>query len=358
MKRYLVLEDGTIYPGTAFGADCSAVGELVFNTGMSGYQESITDQSYNGEILMFTYPLIGNYGINCDDDESLIPTCQGVVVHEVARLASNWRQNLSLAEFLRRHQIPGITDIDTRAVTRHIRQKGALKATLVDEVTPQTVAQLQQEELPHDQVLTSTTKSPYPGPATGLKVVVIDFGLKLSILRELAQRNCNFTVLPATATAAEIMAYDPDGVLLSNGPGDPQDLTACLPVIREIQSQCPLMGICLGHQLFALANGAQTYKLKFGHRGFNHPVRTLATGRIDFTSQNHGYAVDRASVAQTSLTITQEEINDQTVEGLQHQDYPAFSVQYHPDAAPGPHDSAYLFDDFLKLMTQYHERKA
>lgn len=353
MKRYLVLEDGSIYEGQGFGDMHEAFGEIVFNTGMSGYQESITDQSYNGEILLFTYPLIGNYGLNRDDDESLHPTCRAVVVHQYARHPGNWRQKLNLDEYLKMHKIPGITAIDTRAVTRHIRQRGSLKAAIVDEIQTDTVTNLKQQPLPHNQVLQSTTNNPYPGPATGHKVVVVDFGLKNSILRQLAQRNCDFIVMPATSTAAQILALDPDGVLLSNGPGDPKDLPQALTMIQIIEKKVPLFGICLGHQLFALANGADTYKLKFGHRGFNHPVRNLATQKIGFTAQNHGYAVDQASLAQTDLVITHEEINDHTVEGLRHKQYPAFSVQFHPDAAPGPHDNVALFDHFIKLMDQY-----
>ncbi|MFD1421120.1 carbamoyl phosphate synthase small subunit [Lactiplantibacillus songbeiensis] len=353
MKRYLVLADGTIYPGTAFGASSVAVGELVFSTGMSGYQESITDQSYNGEILMFTYPLIGNYGINRDDHESITPTCKGVVVHELARRASNWRSEMSLDDYLKQNQIPGIADIDTRAVTKHIRTKGALKATIVDEVKPDTVSQLQATVLNPAVVAESSTTNAYPNPATGPNVVVVDFGLKHSILRELAKRQCNVTVLPYNATAGQILALNPDGVMLTNGPGDPKDVPEALTMIREVEQQVPLFGICLGHQLFSLANGADTFKMKFGHRGFNHPVREIATGRIDFTSQNHGYAVDRESLAKTDLMITHEEINDGTVEGVRHRNYPAFSVQYHPDAAPGPHDADHIFDEFIDLMAAH-----
>lgn len=352
MKRYLVLEDGNIYPGQAFGAKTAAVGELVFSTGMSGYQESITDQSYNGEILMFTFPLIGNYGINRDDYESITPTCKGVVVHELARRANNWRMDLSLDEYLTENGIPGIQGVDTRAVTRHIRAKGALKATIVDEVTENTVKDLQNTELPTNQIAQSTTPSAYPVPTHGRKVVLVDYGLKHSILRELSDRDCNLMVLPADATAEQVLAQDPDGVMLTNGPGNPKSVPATLDMIREVEKHVPLFGICMGHQLFALANGADTYKMKFGHRGFNHPVRDLTTGRIDFTSQNHGYAVDRDSLGATQLEVTHEEINDKTVEGLRHKIYPAFSVQYHPDAAPGPHDADYLFDRFMKLIDE------
>lgn len=353
MKRYLVLADGTVYPGTGFGAPTAMVGELVFNTGMSGYQESITDQSYNGEILMFTYPLIGNYGINRDDHESITPTCKGVVVHEVARRASNWRSEMSLDDYLKQNNIPGITDIDTRAVTKHIREQGAMKATIVDEVLPDTVDRLRVTELGKAVVAESSTTNAYPNPSTGPNVVVVDFGLKHSILRELAKRHCNLTVLPYNTTASEIMALNPDGVMLTNGPGDPKDVPSALPMIREVEKHIPLFGICLGHQLFALANGADTFKMKFGHRGFNHPVREVATGRIDFTSQNHGYAVSKESLRQTDLMMTHEEINDGTVEGLRHRDYAAFSVQYHPDAAPGPHDADHIFDEFIDLMAAH-----
>lgn len=352
MRRYLVLADGTVYAGTGFGASAATSGELVFNTGMSGYQESITDQSYNGELLMFTYPLIGNYGVNRDDHESIKPTCRGVIVHEVARRPSNWRAQETLADYLTANQIPGITDIDTRAVTKHIRTQGAMRAAIVDTVTDKVVHDLQTPATDAPlEVAESSTANAYPNPATGLNVVVVDFGLKHSILRELAKRHCNLTVLPYNTTAGEIMALNPDGVMLTNGPGDPKDVPSALPMIRAVEQQVPLFGICLGHQLFALANGADTFKMKFGHRGFNHPVRDLQTGRIDFTSQNHGYAVARDSLAATALEVTHEEINDDTVEGLRHTQYPAFSVQYHLDAAPGPHDAVHIFDEFIDLMT-------
>lgn len=357
-KRYLVLADGSIYVGTAFGADTTTNGELVFNTGMTGYQESITDQSYNGEILMFTYPLIGNYGINFDDDESVTPTTAGVVVHELARRASNWRNQMSLADFLQQHKIPGISGLDTRAITKKIRATGAMNAALVD-----TKKQAQQFIDHHatkrrtNLLAQSTTKNAFPNPNTGLRIVVVDYGLKHSILRELAQRQCNVIVLPATATAKQVLNYQPDGVLLSNGPGDPKDVPQAIEMIQTVEQQVPLFGICLGHQLFALANGADTFKMKFGHRGFNHPVREIATNRIDFTAQNHGYAVAAGSIEQTQLLVTHKEINDQTIEGLRHKQYPAFSVQFHPDAAPGPHDASHLFDDFLENIASYQRQR-
>ncbi|WP_412989026.1 carbamoyl phosphate synthase small subunit [Pediococcus siamensis] len=356
--KYLVLADGSIYEGTAFGATATCGGELVFNTGMTGYQESITDQSYNGEILMFTYPLIGNYGINFDDDESVAPTTAGVVVHEVARKASNWRNQMSLADFLTHHNIPGIAGIDTRALTKRIRMAGTLRAALVNTMAEAQVF-LQKQEQPNQTnlVAQSTTNNAYPNPNSGKRIVVVDFGLKNSILRELAKRQCNVTVLPADATAKTVLSYEPDGVLLSNGPGDPKDVGQALAMIRTVEKQVPLFGICLGHQLFALANGADTFKMKFGHRGFNHPVREIATNRIDFTAQNHGYAVDLNSLTGTDLLMTHQEINDQTVEGLRHTKYPAFSVQFHPDAAPGPHDASHLFDDFLEMIASYQQQK-
>jgi carbamoyl-phosphate synthase small subunit len=358
MKRYLILEDGTTYEGNAIGANRESIGELVFNTGMSGYQESITDQSYNGEILMFTYPLIGNYGINRDDLESAKSSCYGVVVHEVARQASNWQMNMTFEEFLVHQDIPGISGVDTRAITRHIREHGAMKAALVNEVSDAKIEELQQAQLIQNQIEVSSTHSPYPNPANGRKVVVVDFGLKYSILRELARRDCNVMVLPFNATADEVLACHPDGVMFTNGPGDPESMDeSVLEMIRTVEAVVPVFGICMGHQLFALANGAKTTKMKFGHRGFNHPVRNLATGRIDLTSQNHGYAVERSSVEGTDLEITHEEINDGTVEGLKHSKYHAFSVQFHPDAAPGPHDADYLFDSFMTMIDDFQKNK-
>ncbi|MFD0897249.1 carbamoyl phosphate synthase small subunit [Loigolactobacillus binensis] len=356
MKRYLILADGSVFAGEGFGAPLTTTGEVVFNTGMTGYQETITDQSYNGQIITFTYPLIGNYGINRDDYESIAPTCKGVVVHEVARRASNWRNQMSLDEFLQRKHIPGISGIDTRRLTRRLRTEGTMKASIVDTVDDHAFDQLNALVMPKNQVQQVSTTKPYPSPATGRNVVVIDFGLKHSVLRELSKRQCNLTVLPYDTTAQAILDLAPDGVMLSNGPGDPKDVPEALDMIRGIQGKIPLFGICLGHQLFALANGADTYKMKFGHRGFNHPVREIATGRIDFTSQNHGYAVDPTSVAAANLLVTHQEINDQTIEGLRHRNYPAFSVQFHPDATPGPHDATHLFDEFMEMIDAFKKR--
>ncbi|MCM0583044.1 carbamoyl phosphate synthase small subunit [Weissella diestrammenae] len=350
MQRYLVLENGSIYEGEAFGAAKMVTGELVFNTGMTGYQESLTDLSYHGQILMFTYPLIGNYGINRDDFESLQPAATALVVREVARRPANWRSQMSLAEWAEKMDLPGISGVDTRALTRELREHGVMKAILVDANPEAAVATLKATDLSESQVLEVTAKSPYVNPTAGISIALIDFGLKHSILRALAKRGVNVMVFPATVTAQTIIDANPDGILLSNGPGDPESVAFVLPVIRELQAHFPLMGICLGHQLFAMANGAKTYKLKFGHRGFNHAVLQRRTGKIDFTSQNHGYAVDPKSLTETDLEITHEEINDHTIEGLALKGHAAFSVQFHPDAAPGPHDAEYLFDDFIALI--------
>lgn len=358
MERLLILEDGTVFKGKAFGANNNVFGEIVFTTSMTGYQETITDQSFNGQIITFTYPMVGNYGVNRDDYESIAPTCKGVVVKEHARVASNWRSQMTLDEFLKRKGIPGISGVDTRALTRKIRQVGTMKASIVDvgDSFEHAFDQLKATVLATNQVQQVSTSKPYPSPGTGKNVAVIDFGLKHSILRELSKRNCNLTVLPYNTDAKTILSLAPDGVMLTNGPGDPKDVPEAIEMIREIQGKIPIFGICLGHQLFALANGADTYKMKFGHRGLNHPVREIATGRIDFTSQNHGYAVDEKTVDLDQLLITHVEVNDGTVEGIRHRHYPAFSVQFHPDAAPGPHDALHLFDEFMEMMDAGEEK--
>ncbi|MGX7051576.1 carbamoyl phosphate synthase small subunit [Leuconostoc palmae] len=357
-KRYLVLENGSVYEGEAFGADTSIIAELVFNTGMSGYQESITDLSYRGEMIVFTYPLIGNYGINRDDFESLRPAASAIVVHEIARRPSNWRKMMSLPEWAERTGMPGITGVDTRSLTKELRDNGVMKASLVDQVTDEVFAELADFKPSTDLVARATTKTQYQNPTDGISIALIDFGLKNSILRSLAKRGVNVMVFPATVSAETVLAANPDGILLSNGPGNPEDASYAIPTIKTLQETLPLMGICLGHQLFALANGAKTFKMKFGHRGFNHAVRNLSRERLDFTSQNHGYAVERESLANTGLSVTHEEINDLTVEGLALEGHNAFSVQFHPDAAPGPHDAEYIFDDFLNMIVQSQKETA
>ncbi|MGE7601868.1 carbamoyl phosphate synthase small subunit [Peribacillus sp. NPDC097675] len=350
MKRQLILEDGTVFIGEAFGGEVEKIGEVVFNTGMTGYQEILSDPSYCGQIVTLTYPLIGNYGINRDDFESINPAIAGFVVKETADFPSNWRNRLSLDDYLKMKNIPGISGIDTRKLTRIIRKTGALKGALcnlnkrVDEV----VTQLKATVLPTNQVKQVSTKTAYSSPGRGPRVVLVDYGMKHGILRELTNRGCDVVVVPYNVTAEEVMHYHPDGVMLSNGPGDPKSVRKTLEMIRIIQQEVPLFGICLGHQLFALANGADTDKLKFGHRGSNHPVKDLRTGKVSITSQNHGYTVEMNSIENTDLTVTHTALNDDTIEGLRHKHYPAFTVQYHPEASPGPEDANYLFDEFLR----------
>lgn len=361
MLRYLILEDGSVYEGEAFGADKETMGEVVFTTGMTGYQEAITDQSYADQILVFTNPLIGNYGITLADYESLEPQIKGVICHQVANRPTNWRMQTTLPEFLKNIDVHGIQGIDTRELVKKLRVHGTLRGKISDskDDADKVAAILRQKNVTQGIISRVSTKTPYPVPGSKRNIVVIDFGIKHSILRELAERDCNCIVLPYTATAEEVLSLHPDGVLLSNGPGDPEEMAAngATDMVREVEKHVPLFGICMGHQVFALANGAKTYKMKFGHRGFNHPVREIATGNIGFTSQNHGYAVDGDSIDKDNLMITHIEVNDDTVEGLRHKKYPAFSVQFHPDATPGPHDEESLFDDFMAMIDQRKEEK-
>lgn len=356
MKRLLILEDGSVYEGTAFGADHFQVGELVFNTGMSGYQEVLSDLSYCGQIVMMTYPMIGNYGINHDDFESLDPAVFGFVVRECCEQPSNFRSDYTLDEFLKMKNIPGIQGVDTRAITRKLRTSGTMRAIMADEGVDveEIVKILKNTELMHDQVARVSTRNPFPIPNRGRRVVLMDFGAKLGIIRELSKRNCDLTVVPYDTDAQSILDLKPDGVMLSNGPGDPKDVPEAVATIRELMGKVPLFGICLGHQLISLASGANTVKLKFGHRGCNHPVINLASGKVEMTSQNHGYAVELDSLEGTDLVMTHQALNDKSVEGVRHTKYPVFSVQYHPEASPGPEDSNYLFDQFMELMEKEH----
>ena len=352
MKRLLILEDGSVYEGEGFGSSRYQMGELVFNTGMSGYQEVLSDLSYCGQIVMMTYPMIGNYGINCDDFESLDPAVFGFVVRECCEAPSNFRSDYTLDEFLKQKDIPGISGVDTRAITRKLRNSGTMRAIMADEGADveAIVAMVRSSELMHDQVARVSTKNAFPIPNRGKRVVLIDFGAKNGIIRELSRRNCDLTVVPYDTSAKEILAMKPDGVMLSNGPGDPKDVPVAIETIRELMGQVVIFGICLGHQLISLASGANTVKLKFGHRGCNHPVMNLANGKVEMTSQNHGYAVEEASLKDTDLVMTHQALNDKSVEGVRHSKYPIFSVQYHPEASPGPEDSNYLFDQFMELM--------
>ncbi|MBB6443772.1 carbamoyl phosphate synthase small subunit [Bacillus benzoevorans] len=352
MKRQLILEDGTVFIGEGFGSENGIVGEVVFNTGMTGYQEVLSDPSYCGQIVTLTYPLIGNYGINRDDFESINPAISGFIVKEAADFPSNWRSEKSLDEYFKLKGISGIAGIDTRKLTRIIRQHGTLKGIIckMDENIDAVLERLRATEVRRDQVKQVSTKTPYPSPGRGKRVVLVDFGMKHGILRELNRRDCDVTVVPYTIKAEEILQMSPDGVMLSNGPGDPKDVPEAIEMIQGILGKVPLFGICLGHQLFALACGADTEKMKFGHRGANHPVKDLRTGRVDITSQNHGYTVNEDSVANTSLEVTHIALNDGTIEGLKHKDFPAFTVQYHPEASPGPEDSNNLFQQFLDMI--------
>lgn len=352
----LLLEDGTLFVGESFGAEGTSVGEVVFNTSMTGYQEIVTDPSYCGQMVTLTYPLIGNYGFTRDDDESIRPYAFGLIVREYAEYMSNWRQEDSIDEWLKMHKIVGISGIDTRMLTRKIRLHGTMRGILTTGTA--SIEELQEvlknTPVMRDQVKNVSTRSVHISPNTGKRVVLMDFGSKHNIQRELSERNCEVISVPYHIKAEEILRYRPDGVLLSNGPGDPKDVPEAIETIRNLLGKVPIFGICLGHQLFALACGADTEKLKFGHRGGNHPVKELATGRTMMTAQNHGYAVNTESVQQTKLRISHVALNDGTVEGLEHTEVPAFSVQYHPESAPGPLDSGYLFDRFMDLMEQEH----
>ena len=388
MKAILALADGTVFEGEQFGATGETIGEVVFNTSMTGYQEVLTDPSYKGQIVTMTYPLIGNYGCNETDVESIGPQVEGFVVREYSAYHSNWRSKWSLDTYLADHNIIGIQGIDTRALTRRLRVHGVMNGCLstedlnperlitkakawhglvgwdlVQRVTcPSSYAWQQQDsdqqsaissQKPgsdaHQSLLADSRKPKAESHISKYRVVALDFGIKYNILRQLTEHGCEVQVVPARTTAEEILASEPDGVFLSNGPGDPMPVGYAIETIRALIDKKPLFGICLGHQLLGLALGGKTFKLKFGHRGANQPVKHLETDRVEITSQNHGFCVDIDSLP-NSVDVTHVNLNDDTLEGIQHREYPIFSVQYHPEASPGPHDASYLFSRFTEMM--------
>lgn len=360
MDAYLALEDGRIFKGKSFGAQGEKSGEIVFNTSITGYQEILTDPSYKGQIVTMTYPLIGNYGINPEDIESESPKVEGFVVKEWSRLFSNWRAKERLDEYLKKHNILGIEGIDTRALTRHIRIAGAMKAVLstIDNDHDSLIKKARSSPslIGKDLVKEVTCLKPYLWKDKELyeeyrfNVVVMDFGVKYNILRKLNALGCKIYVVPADTSASEILTYKPDGLVLSNGPGDPTGVPYAIETVRSLLDKLPIFGICLGHQLLGLALHGKTYKLKFGHRGGNQPVKNLCTGKVEITAQNHGFSVDINSLDPDEVELTHINLNDQTVEGIRHKKLPVFSVQYHPEASPGPHDAGYLFKEFVSLM--------
>lgn len=354
--RKIVLEDGSEYAGFGFGYNTDRVCEIVFNTSMVGYQEIVSDPSYTYQMVTMTYPLIGNYGITDEDYETKVPTIGGLIVREYNDNPSNFRYTKTLSEVLEENRIPAISGVDTRKITRSIRDYGSRKVLITSIDTPHEEAMkiLRATEIPHDAVSkVSSRKKWYSRTANHrFNVVAVDCGIKLNIIRSLNRCGCNVTIVPWNTTAQEVMAMHPDGVFLSNGPGDPEDVTPVIHLVRELRGHVPIFGICLGHQLISLAYGAKTYKLKFGHRGGNHPVKNLLTGKIEITSQNHSYAVVPESVRGTGLEITHINLLDNTVEGVRCEEDKIFSVQYHPESAPGPQDSFYLFNEFMKNMEE------
>ncbi|MCI5224128.1 MAG: carbamoyl-phosphate synthase small subunit [Candidatus Electrothrix sp. AR4] len=371
MKALIALEDGTVLTGRSFTGAGEAIGEIVFNTSMSGYQEVLTDPSYTGQLVTMTYPLIGNYGVNEEDMESLAVHPRAFLMREYQTVPSNFRSTGTLADFLKKYGVLGIEGFDTRMLTRIIRRHGAMKAVISTEDLDAASLVRRAKEWPglvgRDMVARVTTAQPYSwqdnAPVEGVgfsegddsadkyKVVAFDFGVKFNQLRILKEKGCAVQVVPATATAEEVLALHPDGIFLSNGPGDPAGVDGVVENIRSLLGKKPIFGICLGHQILGLAYGASTFKLKFGHRGGNQPVKDLQTGKVEITSQNHGFCVDQENLPE-QVEMTHINLNDGSLEGMRHTEFPAFSVQYHPEHAPGPHDAMYLFDRFIDLMAR------
>jgi carbamoyl-phosphate synthase small subunit len=356
----LYLEDGTSFYGRSLGTTGETAGEAVFNTSMTGYQEILTDPSYAGQIVIMTYPLIGNYGVNDEDNESDGVHVKGFIVKEFARRYSNHRATQSLTDYLDKHKIIAIEGVDTRALTRHLRMSGAMKALISTEDFDLKSLKAKLDSVPSmegaDFVKDVSTAKKYVWKAESrrlYKVAAIDCGIKFNIIRILNSLGCEVHVFPSTATPDEVMAIEPDGIFLSNGPGDPAVVTSVIDLTRKLMGQKPIFGICLGNQIVGLALGGKTYKLKFGHHGANHPVKDFENKRIGITSQNHGFCVDSKSLDPAQVEVIHRNLNDQTVEGLRHKKYPLFSIQYHPEAAPGPHDAMYLFKDFIEMIEKH-----